>query len=399
MTLYIKKSILFANSMKMSDTQNETSIKFLKEITFKVDLAQSEMNEKATNNQLSNIEKSVKSFKKDYSDDENYDYTLKKRNFEEYNMNRSISNNDDSSDKEDPENFEGFDDSIKQIEGLFPSQATKISSSTEVSNTQSNENKIDDDNNDALGKLRQLRKKVNEEKEIFKVYYPNGNMYEGEMLGNKADGQGKLTMKNGNIYQGQFVNDFAEGKGEMIYANGAYYKGDFVHGKFHGKGTYYHENHLYIYEGDFKMNKKTGKGKKEFANGDEYVGNFINGKLYGKGKMTYNNGDVYEGNWYNSEKDGYGVMTYKNGNKYMGNWKYNRKNGKGKMIHLTGNVYDGEWKDDVKVMTTNSNTFNNNKFGFNNCSDDEESNNEFNNGDKNFRSKLVDLIIQKEAEG
>jgi len=49
----------------------------------------------------------------------------------------------------------------------------------------------------------------------FKVRYPNGDVYEGNMLNRKKNGKGKLYYINGDVYEGEWVNDKREGKGKF----------------------------------------------------------------------------------------------------------------------------------------------------------------------------------------
>lgn len=66
--------------------------------------------------------------------------------------------------------------------------------------------------------------------------YPSGNVYSGEMRGNKRHGQGTLTWPDGAIYEGQWVNDLCEGAGRLKFPNGSVYEGGFVRNNPHGEG-------------------------------------------------------------------------------------------------------------------------------------------------------------------
>jgi hypothetical protein len=52
------------------------------------------------------------------------------------------------------------------------------------------------------------------------TYPDSGLVYEGDFVGGKAQGRGKITFLNGDVYEGEFYNDKLHGRGKMSYANG-----------------------------------------------------------------------------------------------------------------------------------------------------------------------------------
>jgi len=66
--------------------------------------------------------------------------------------------------------------------------------------------------------------------------YPSGNVYSGEMVGGKRQGQGTLTWPDGATYEGGWLNDLCEGKGHMQFPNGSIYEGGFVRNNPCGSG-------------------------------------------------------------------------------------------------------------------------------------------------------------------
>jgi len=53
-----------------------------------------------------------------------------------------------------------------------------------------------------------------------KIFFCNGDIYEGEWINNMKEGEGKLIFSNGNIYEGDFENDQIHGYGRMTYKYG-----------------------------------------------------------------------------------------------------------------------------------------------------------------------------------
>jgi Uncharacterized protein conserved in bacteria len=54
--------------------------------------------------------------------------------------------------------------------------------------------------------------------------YPNGEIYEGQYVNGKKEGNGTYTYSNGDKYVGGFFNDLREGIGRMTYnEKGEYY--------------------------------------------------------------------------------------------------------------------------------------------------------------------------------
>lgn len=75
-----------------------------------------------------------------------------------------------------------------------------------------------------------------------KIFYPNGDSYDGHIRDHKANGMGKAVTHEGNIYVGMFKDDEMSGEGLIQYANGGQYKGDFRNNIMHGRGTYTFQN-------------------------------------------------------------------------------------------------------------------------------------------------------------
>lgn len=46
--------------------------------------------------------------------------------------------------------------------------------------------------------------------------------------------------EDGRVYEGPIINEMKEGEGKLTYADGAYYEGHFSKNKMHGFGTLYY---------------------------------------------------------------------------------------------------------------------------------------------------------------
>ena len=66
------------------------------------------------------------------------------------------------------------------------------------------------------------------------LYYSSGNKkYEGDIINDKFEGNGKFIWEHGTYYIGQFKNGFRNGKGTYYYSNGNIkYEGNWINGKF-----------------------------------------------------------------------------------------------------------------------------------------------------------------------
>jgi hypothetical protein len=156
-----------------------------------------------------------------------------------------------------------------------------------------------------------------------RVFFPNGDIYEGEMKDSTYHGKGKLTSANGDIYEGDFINGEKSGNGKLIFADKT------------------------VYEGAFEKGEFKGNGKMKWPNGYEYCGNFEGPKLCGFGVLSNSSRDIYEGDFDNNLFNGKGKYTYENGNVYEGEFQYGVKKGKGVYICLNKFEYDGDWDNDL----------------------------------------------------
>jgi hypothetical protein len=83
-----------------------------------------------------------------------------------------------------------------------------------------------------------------------------------------ANGEGQATYANGDVYEGQWVGDKREGAGKCTYASGEFY------------------------EGGWKSDKRDGKGRARYVTGDTYEGEWRFGKREGQGRVSTNRHDT-----------------------------------------------------------------------------------------------------------
>ena len=58
-----------------------------------------------------------------------------------------------------------------------------------------------------------------------------------------------MTYSNGDVYEGDFVNDKLEGNGTLTTTSGKRYVGEFKGGNIEGKGTLYDKEGNILYQG------------------------------------------------------------------------------------------------------------------------------------------------------
>ena len=162
-----------------------------------------------------------------------------------------------------------------------------------------------------------------------RIYYPNGEFYEGEMNNSLYNGKGKLVNENKDTYEGGFLDGQKDGEGKIIFYDGTEYSGNFYENNFNGYGKMIWKNGI-KYKGYFSDNYLEGNGIMEGEN-EKYEGNFKNNLFNGKGKYRYENGDEYDGDFENGIRKGKGIYKQKNGFIFEGMWDNDVPNGFGKI--------------------------------------------------------------------
>jgi len=186
----------------------------------------------------------------------------------------------------------------------------------------------------------------------------DGNIYTGDFVNGRPDGQGIETFFDGTrrigyfrdgIYIGKsqpkgcIAGDCENGQGTFIYDNGNKYVGQWKKAKFHGEGAFTNENGIYV--GQWKNGLRQGDGTITAIDGSIYVGQWDNDVASGEGTITYGDGSKYVGLFKNGKYNGKGVLIKSDGSKYIGQWKDNIRNGQGQFLGFDNSKYVGQWKD------------------------------------------------------
>ena len=243
------------------------------------------------------------------------------------------------------------------------------------------------------------------DKEGYGQYYmeTEQKFFEGTWVNNILI-HGRIFYQNGDIYEGYIRNFNSHGKGIITLKSGDKYKGDFNEGKREGNGKYIYPDKT-TYEGQFKNNKFHGHGVMKWITEETYEGEFSEGYFNNQGKLIGKNGEQYEGNFKNNYYDGEGKYTFIDGSTYEGSYALDLRNGKGIFIKKDNEFsYDGNWVDDyangegtfVKGDVTIEGTWKNGlyeNFPVNNGGE----NNQINDNILNFRLKIpiINLIPRR----
>jgi hypothetical protein len=111
-----------------------------------------------------------------------------------------------------------------------------------------------------------------------KLFYPNGNLYEGEFKNDVISGYGTFTWKDGSVYEGEWANWVKEGKGSIKWSAGG------------------------GYEGQWSADMINGEGKQWWPDGSYYIGHFRNNLLHGTGTVYEPDGTLrMKGTWTDGE--------------------------------------------------------------------------------------------------
>ena len=117
------------------------------------------------------------------------------------------------------------------------------------------------------------------------IVFPNGNIYIGETIAGKRDGQGALALPCGDLYNGGWEKDFKHGTGVELNEHG-------------------------IYCGEYARGDPHGFGRIELTNGDSYKGTFKEGAFDGQGVFTMANRCCYQGGFKNGDFNGDGTFYH-----------------------------------------------------------------------------------------
>ena len=89
--------------------------------------------------------------------------------------------------------------------------------------------------------------------------YDNGDVYFGQMEGDKPHGYGTSTFAHGGKYVGEYKNDKPDGNGTYTWPDGKKYVGQYTDGKMHGQGTHTKANGTILHSGEWENDKPMGR--------------------------------------------------------------------------------------------------------------------------------------------
>jgi hypothetical protein len=156
-------------------------------------------------------------------------------------------------------------------------------------------------------------------------YHVGGRYYEGDWHLGHWHGHGIIRNAEGDVYEGQVVNDLKQGDGRMTYADGR------------------------IFLGTFQENEAVD-GTIIFPDGAKYVGSLHKGARHGYGVYYFTDGSKYEGQSVMNVFEGTGKMTWNDGGWYEGEFSQGEIHGFGKEIRADKSLrHDGRWSKGVPI--------------------------------------------------
>ena len=156
----------------------------------------------------------------------------------------------------------------------------------------------------------------------------DGIYYEGEWKNGLKHGNGKIIQGNMEL-EGEWTNGILNGKCRIRWKSGNIFDGQLLNNKMDGNGYMIWFNKNEKYTGMWKNNLQNGygihiwydtKNENKFFR-DRYVGQWKDGKRDGYGIFYYSNGNIYEGQWKDNKKEGFGIFYYQDRTKYIGSFK------------------------------------------------------------------------------
>ncbi len=173
--------------------------------------------------------------------------------------------------------------------------------------------------------------------------------YEGEWVAGEQHGQGEMRFQNtsgGEVlevhYSGAWKNGKFHGKGRLRDQEGNVYEGEFVGNQSHGQGTIvFKEPNKFVknildwlpaskressasleylglpvkYSGEWSRNEVSGTGKLYFGDDLYYHGRWESNEMHGKGVSFSMDGYVSVGTWENGDREGVFSITEPDGTK------------------------------------------------------------------------------------
>jgi hypothetical protein len=192
----------------------------------------------------------------------------------------------------------------------------------------------------------------NNNKFIFgRIYFINGNLYEGPINNNKANGFGRYIDSKGINYFADFINNKMTGDGlikfpnSIITINGIYDNNETITG--HNINIIFisqNKEHNFEYIGGVKENILNGFGTLTSNKYGKYIGNFYNNFYNGNGKIIYPNNIIFEGNFHEGNMIK-GIFNLPNGSILYPNFINGKINDLVKLVDKNNNEFQCEFKN------------------------------------------------------
>ena len=184
----------------------------------------------------------------------------------------------------------------------------------------------------------------------MKLVAPSGSVYEGDIMPGAQSGKFKCE-KNGNVYDGEFLGDKFHGFGKLFFASGSFYVGCWCNGYYKGLGEWNAREIDAVFRGEFDNDLPNGPAEIAQADNLTIRGLLINGKVQGHGVLVFPGNQVYSGELLKLKSHGFGEMQMKNGDQYLGEWSEGTQQGIGRLITTGGEVRDRVWAKGVESTT------------------------------------------------
>lgn len=111
--------------------------------------------------------------------------------------------------------------------------------------------------------------------------YSDESTYQGKLdEQGKRTGYGVSVTQQGDVYQGDWVGNKPHGNGRFVRFNGDYYQGEFSNGYPHGRGIAKEGKNSIMYEGEWKNGTKSGQGKETCPDGSYYEGKLVSNTFF-----------------------------------------------------------------------------------------------------------------------
>jgi hypothetical protein len=151
------------------------------------------------------------------------------------------------------------------------------------------------------------------------MQYREKRSYEGDWSQGHWHGHGQFINSVEDVYEGEFVMDRKEGQGKLIFNDGRFFTGRFQNyqmreGKLHFQDASF-------YQGLLRDGKRSGFGLYVFSDQSQYEGQWESDCMHGRGRMDWSDGGWYNGQWEVGVQHGTGMEVLPDGTlKHRGRW-------------------------------------------------------------------------------